>query len=163
MSGVILALDLATVTGWAVGLPGGIPTIGSIALPAASVSGRGRLFATFEDWLWDQIEVHQPVFIARESPMPPKAQSGFDAALIAFGLSSSVEQVCFRASIPQRGVTVWDVRQHFVGKRGAGKPEVQARCKMLNWRFTDDNSSDAAAVWSWACAHVANPFPKVAI
>ncbi len=151
--GPILALDLGTTTGWAIGVPGTMPICKSVSFPKASVSGPGRLYASFEDWLWDLIEVHQPVMIAYEAPMPPQAMKGINAGRIALSLVGHLEQVCYRATIPCYEQDVWAVRGYFVAHRGAKKEAVMAECRKRGWAFDTDNAADAAAVWAFACHH----------
>lgn len=161
---IILALDVATITGVAVGATGGAPSAWSVDL------GQGRS----EDYRFSQalvnthrlIEAHKPDLIAIEAAIGGPKTSHFLVGLVA----------CIRGCACNRRVRVESynvaaIRRHFVGghvtsaaykhldpkrrkneARKAGKNLVMQRCRQLGWQCDDDNAADAAAIWDYACA-----------
>jgi hypothetical protein len=155
----ILALDLATTTGWCVGTPGGKPVYGSTRLGSPGATS-GEVFAGFLAWLVDMIRVHDPRVVVYEAPLPPshmRGKTNVNTARRLMGLPAIAEAVAYRMRVPViLEATVSDVRQHFIGKRtlpGAeGKLAVKLRCQMLGYSPPDDNASDALALWDYTCA-----------
>ena len=161
---IILALDLASITGVAVGSPGGAPTAWSVDL------GKARL----EDFRFSQalvlthklIERHKPDLIAIEAPVGGPKTSHFLVGLVA----------CVRGCACNRKVrieayNIAAIRKHFCGghvtsaayghlepkrrkaaARAAGKNLVMQKCRMLGWDAEDDNAADACALWDLACS-----------
>lgn len=160
----VLALDLASVTGVAVGNFGDRPTAWSVDL------GEGKP----EDFKFSQalvlthklIATHSPDLIAIEAPVGGPKTSHFLVGLVA----------CVRGCAFNRGVRVVPhniaaIRKHFVGghvtssaykhldpkrrkaaARNAGKNLVMQRCRQLGWDCDDDNAADACALWDYCCS-----------
>jgi hypothetical protein len=157
---IVMALDLATTTGWAVGPAGGKPVYGSQRLGSPGATS-GEVFAAFLGWLVDAIQVHGPRVIVYEAPLPPshmRGKTNVNTARRLMGLPAIAEAVAYRMRVPViLEATVSDVRQHFIGKRtlpGAeGKLAVKLRCQMLGYSPPDDNASDALALWDYTCAN----------
>lgn len=161
----ILALDIASRTGWAFGRPGEYPLSGSVRLapPGASngAIGRGML-----RWLTDFITVSKPDILYYEVPLDPRhmgSKTTFKTARILLGLPFLVETIAEARGIYRlREAGVQDVRKHFCGtpRPKDKKAAVLARCRQLRWDPVDDNAADALALWDFACAIEA---PGVAI
>ena len=153
----ILALDIASRTGWAFGVSGELPKSGSVRLAPSGSSnaaiGRGML-----RWLTDFISVNPPDVIYYEVPLDPRhmgRKTTFATARILLGLPFLVETIAeARGIFKLREVGVQDVRKYFVGEARPKdkKSAVLARCRQLGWRAADDNAADALAVWAFACA-----------
>ena len=162
----ILALDIATVTGWAYGTPGSVPRLGTQrwAPPSSSNAdvGCGVL-----RWASDFLKMNPVDVLYFEAPFDPRVmgkRTNFNTTRILVGLPFLIETLFAARNIATiREVPVAAVRKHFLGKnpRGEeGKKEVQRRCRQLGWRFDSDDAADAGAVWAYACAIEA---PKAAI
>lgn len=161
---IILALDVATVTGAAVGSPGGKPTAWSIDF------GQGKS----EDYRFSQalvhthrlIEHHKPDLVAIEAAIGGPRTSHF-----LVGLVSCIRGCAFNRRVRVETYSVAAIRRHFCGghvtsaayghlepkkrkaaARSAGKNLVMQRCRQLGWQCDDDNAADAAALWDYACA-----------
>lgn len=161
---IVLALDLASVTGAAVGSPGGVPTAWSVDL------GQGRS----EDARFSQalvlthklIETHKPDLIAIEAPVGGPKTSHFLVGLVA-----CVRGCAFNRRVRIESYSIAAIRRHFVGghvtsaayghleprkrkaaARSAGKNLVMQRCRQLGWHAEDDNAADSLALWDLACA-----------
>ena len=157
---IVVALDIATQTGIAVGPPGGKPKAWSVDL------GKGRSEdARFSKALvltHELIERHRPDLIAVEAAIGGKFASAF-----LIGVVACVRGVAANRGVPVRSYTSGSVRKHFLGRALAKrdfpalkpaaatkaiKGEVIARCRLLGWEVADDNAADACALWDFACA-----------
>lgn len=162
----ILALDIATHTGIAVGDSGDAPKAWSVDL------GQGRSEeARFSEVLrltHGLIATHSPALVVIEAPIGGKNANAFLIGLAA----------CVRGCAENRGVRSLTVlpataRKHFLGKAKTSKDfpgmsqakaklaikrEVLARCHLLKWDVPDLDAADAAATWDWACAHHARGY-----
>jgi hypothetical protein len=153
----ILALDIATRTGWAYGQPGSLPRSGSVAFaPPGSNNGvvaRGLIL-----WLIDFLAVSPVSKLYYEVPLDPRfmgKKTNFNTARVLIGLPLVAEGICeMRGVYRRREVSVQDVRQHFLGVRRPPDPKaaVMARCRQLRWNPVDHNAGDALALWDFACA-----------
>ncbi len=157
---IVVALDIATQTGIAVGYPGGKPKAWSVDLG----KGRGE-DARFSKALvltHELIERHRPDLIAVEAAIGGKYASAF-----LIGVVACVRGVAANRGVPVRSYTSGSVRKHFLGRALAKrdypalkpsaatkaiKGEVIARCRLLGWEVADDNAADACALWDFACA-----------
>jgi hypothetical protein len=155
----ILALDIATTTGWArgpIGRDG--PRCGSIRFGKAGASQLAICGHALE-WAIETIKPPLPDIVAIEDLLPPhvtRGKSNTDHDLLAH-LHGIILGVCF-----MRGVykvhkhPVMTVRRHFIDlsacAKGQGKRMVQDKCKSLGWLAEGDDAADAAACWSYACS-----------
>ena len=155
--GPIMALDLASVSGWAVGDPGGTPEHGSHRFAKAGASHEA-IFAKAMDWAETIIMLHQPKLIVWEAPLPgfKSGKTTNDVTTILFGLPAVVGVVAYRQGIFDcRKADTAAVRNHFIGcnpKRAKAKPMVVRQCCAMGWNCSDDNEADALATWSYMCA-----------
>ena len=155
----IIALDLATNTGIAVGEAGGNPFAWSEHLGGPPDERRFSNVLRLCDKL---IREHEPDFIAVEA-----AIGGKNASAYLIGLLACVRGVAFNRGIPCEAIHLGSIRKHFVGKaltqrdfpgltKGAAKKAIKGvimdRCKMLGWTVPDDDAADACALWDYAHA-----------
>jgi Holliday junction resolvasome RuvABC endonuclease subunit len=157
---IILALDIATSTGCAVGKAGGAPVAWSVNI------GKGltddQRFSNILRLTSQLLEQHKPDMVAIEAPV-----GGRDTSHLLVGLAA-----CVRGCVANRGVPLvsyhsGSIRKHFVGRtlttrdfptlsKAAGKmaikAEVMKRCKLLGWDVPDHDSADAAALFDFAGA-----------
>jgi len=154
-TGRILALDLATVTGYAWGVPGAIPQCGHIRFTKPG-STRPRTYRAFRDWfdqMWPKVT---PDLIVYESPAVPSFMAGktnIDTTRLLYGLAEHLEEICY-GKIELREATASQVRCHFLGqnlKAKIAKPMTLERCRDLGWQCETVDESDAAALWDYTC------------
>jgi hypothetical protein len=156
-TGTVLALDLATVTGFAWGKPGAVPKFGSIRLSKPGTS-RALTYRNFRIWLEDiwNVRDKQPDLIVFESPAVPSIMSGktnIDTIKLLLGLSEHLEEWCY-GKFELREASVSQVRSHFIGsnkKAILAKPKTMARCKELGWDVVTYDEADACALWDYQC------------
>lgn len=153
----VLALDLASVTGWAVGEPGMLLAHGSIRF-AAKGSSHEAIFANAWDWMEDKIAVYSPKLIVWEAPLATTfkrimGNTNVDATTILFGLPAVIGCCAYKRGIFDiRKAEARAVRMHFIGqspKRSIAKMMVMRQCRAHGWQITDDNEADALATWSY--------------
>ena len=98
-TGRVLALDLATTTGWAYGVPETKPEFGwlQFAKPGAD---RPVIYRAFRNWLeetWNERDA-QPDLIVYESPAVPSMMAGktnIDTTKLLIGLAEHLEEWCY--------------------------------------------------------------------
>jgi Holliday junction resolvasome RuvABC endonuclease subunit len=156
---VVLALDIATTTGWAIGPIGREgPRCGSVRFGKPGASQLAICGHAME-WAIDTIKPPLPDIVAIEDLLPPhvtRGKSNTDHDLLAH-LHGIIMGVCFMRGIYKvHKHPVMTVRRHFIDlpacAKGQGKRMVQDKCKQLGWLADGDDAADAAAVWSYACS-----------
>jgi len=154
---LILAMDIATVTGWAYGRVGERPRSGAVRFGSGAQS-YGKRMAMGMNWLHDFLTVNEVKYFVYEAPLATSLVSGKTNAsttMILFGLVGVVEAVANSHKIYSvKSAHLSTVRKHFIGTGnlpGAlAKMKVRARCRTLGWEFDDHNAADALAVWDYA-------------
>ncbi|PZU95499.1 MAG: hypothetical protein DI527_00385 [Chelatococcus sp.] len=156
VSPLILALDLARVTGWAYGRAGEVPRCGSKELATAG-SGNGTVGRGLLRWMTGFLAISPVEAIYVEAPRDPRHMGNKTTLLTArqlIGLCFLADTVAEASGIYRvREADVQDVREVFLGQRRPpdGKDAVQRRCRQLGWSAGDDNAADAAALWAFGC------------
>lgn len=161
---IIVALDLATVSGIAIGSPGGKPRAFSVDLgKAKSEDSRFSKALTLTHQL---IIDHKPDLIVIEAPVGGPKTSHFLVGLVA-----CVRGCCFNRGVPLESHSIAAIRKHFLGghvtsahykhlperarkaaARKDGKDAVMNRCRALGWQAADDNAADALALFDFAAS-----------
>ena len=142
MSGPILALDLSSRTGWAVGRSGEVPGHGVWLLPAATL-GLGGAFSALASSLEDALRLFVPGLIIMEAPLPPQAQTAMHSARLQFGLAAITEMLAHEWGVPCEEARATEVRRLVLGKGIATKAEVIAWCREQGLSPAEDNDADA--------------------
>lgn len=155
----ILALDLATNTGIAVGSAGSVPLSWSENIGGPPDERRFSNILRLTDRL---IKKHEPDFIALEA-----AVGGPKASAYLIGLVACVRGASFNRGIASETFHLGSIRKHFIGKalttnhfpgmshtqaKKAIKQTVISRCNLLGWKPPDDDAADAMALWDYAMA-----------
>jgi crossover junction endodeoxyribonuclease RuvC len=154
---IVLALDLASVSGWAVGEPGTTPEHGAIRFASKGASHEA-IFSKAMDWADEIISMCKPRLIVWEAPLAgfKGGKTTNDVTTILFGLPAIVGAIAYRHGIYDcRKADTAAVRHHFIGsnpKRAKAKGMVVRQCCAMGWNCSDDNEGDALAVWSYMCA-----------
>lgn len=161
--GGVLALDLATVTGWAVGPlprrpltlleatvrkpPQPLSGIQRIARPGTNV---GKFLSNYADWLELMIEEHKPQGLIFEAPILP-AHGNMVSTRKLVGLAGVTEMVAHDMGIRWvREGYPSQIKLHICGFGGPGKDGVKAAIRARGWSFADDNEADALALHDYA-------------
>lgn len=158
-TGTVLALDLATVTGWAYGRPGQMPSFGHLRFVGQGTSRAGlyRAFRSWMDAVWKNVRDHQPDLIVYESSAVPSIMAGktnIDTIKTLIGLAEHLEEWAYNR-VELREASVSQVRAHFIGrnmKANIAKPMTMERCKELGWDVENHDEADACALWDYQCS-----------
>jgi Holliday junction resolvasome RuvABC endonuclease subunit len=135
----VLALDLATQTGWAYS-SAGLVTSGSKGFGLKKGEGSGQRFLKFRSWLRDQIEIIKPDLVAYEEVM--RWSSGA-AAKCYCGLLATMQTECEAKEIPYEGVHVGTIKKAATKNGAASKEQMIQAAKSRGYKPTDDNEADA--------------------
>lgn len=174
----VLALDLASKTGWAfappssvVGWPGTRPfaDVGLVAAdprPPASfgtiVTGRpgsshGERAAALDEWLEAMHERSRLGLVVVEQPMPAKFSKNMAATEIAIGLRMIVQAFCARRGIAGPWeVPIISAKSWFGSKLQKDKRPMIATAKSLGWDVGTDHEADALAILDLVLARAVN-------
>src|SRR5579864_7006457 len=153
---IVLALDLASVSGWAVGEPGSKPLHGSIRFATKGASHEA-IFANAFRWMNGMLLAHAPKLVVWEAPMPTSFKtSNVNTTTLLYGLPAVIGAAAYlRGGYDIRKANTSDVRNHFIGsnpKRAKAKGLVIRQCCAMGWNCSDDNEADALATWSYMCS-----------
>lgn len=147
----VLAMDLATTTGYAA-LIAGVRTSGSVCCPVKPSEHRGWRFIRFNHWLYKWRERGLDL-VVYEKPIP--FHSSQSASMVAFGLASRVEEFCARGNIRCEAVANTSIKKW----AGAGRSDKEAMVKaaqILKPGVLDHNEADAIWLLDYAVAHFSN-------
>ena len=114
----VLALDLASVSGWAVGEPGSVPAHGSHRFASQGASHEA-IFASAVRWINETITTYEPGIIVWEAPLPTSFNRGnttSNTTTLLYGLPAVIGAVAYLRGIYDiRKAETRDVRLHFIG------------------------------------------------
>jgi Holliday junction resolvasome RuvABC endonuclease subunit len=148
MSGVILALDLGTTTGWACKPADGPIAHGWASFKPGRYEGGGMRYLRFKRWLSElQGTVGEIGQIYFEEV---RRHNSTDAAHVYGGLMATLTAWCEHHQIPYAGVPVATIKRHATGKGNASKDDILAAIQALGHPVSDDNEADAIALLHWA-------------
>lgn len=148
---MILAFDLATVTGVAIGRPCEAPTAWSFKLTGDHAARFGELLRVANRLIKERRPEHVVIEAAYVGPDP-------NVAKLLYGLRGVVYSVANLHGLPvgERKASV--VRKHFLGesggKRANAKAMVMERCRLLGWPVRSDDEADAIALWSMRASEI---------
>jgi hypothetical protein len=154
----ILALDIATVCGFARGRVGSTPVSGSIRFGRRDASDNA-IFGHAIEWM-ETAFITAPDVLVLEAMLPPGAKVGAtqtDVRDRLAGLHGIARGQAHLAGVYKiQAHPVASIRGHFIGMRGLkrkeAKGQIVARCRQLGWDVVDDNAADACALWHYACS-----------
>lgn len=137
----ILALDLGTISGWALWSAGGIDA-GSVSFKTKKSEGSGVKYLKFKMWLaeFDTIEIDQVYYekvMNHNSVYAAHAYGGFLAILMVW---------CEIREIPCIGIGVGTIKKSWTGRGNAKKWEMIDESKRRGFDPVDDNEADALAL-----------------
>ena len=139
---VVLALDLATKTGFAVQRKDGTIRSGMVTLPPASKTPTGERLNRFRAWLTDTKNKHDNIdFVVWEQPVVRHVKA-------VAPLFQLVGTVCSWAEhhgigYANDGVASATIKKFATGRGNAEKSEMIEAAKRLGFNITDDNEADA--------------------
>ena len=138
----ILALDMATKTGWASPSTSGVEDFKKRA-----GDSRGMIFIRFEAWLNEIIDLVEPKMIVYERPHA----RGRAANEVLNGLLAFLTKVCEARQIQYTDCPSTTLKKFATGRGNAGKEQMMAAYRE-RWGSDpiDDNHADARWLLAWA-------------
>jgi Holliday junction resolvasome RuvABC endonuclease subunit len=143
----ILALDLASTTGFALSANGvithGAQKFGDPKLKDSPAFPEGARFVRFQRWLRDRIATDKPDAIVYEEPMGNFKSA--HARNVVVGLRGILLMTAAYYEIPTTGVAQTKLKKFATGKGNAKKADMIAAAAR-HWPdevFADDNAADA--------------------
>jgi len=157
--GNILALDLATSTGWACGpaaaSENAIPAWGTLDLTGGKkVTEVEERYLALDRGVTGLIEHFKPEIVVYERPSPNLFHGKTTRLIIEFLCSLGGVAACaaWRAGVRKiRTLEIKETRMHFIGanpKRQIAKQMVVEKCHRMGWMVDNDDEGDACAVYS---------------
>jgi hypothetical protein len=146
--GTILALDLATNTGWALRLADGQIISGTVSFRPSRYDGGGIRYLRFRSWLDSMAADAGGIGVIHYEEV--RRHVSTDAAHVHGGLLATLTSWCEQRSIAYQGVPVGTIKRHVTGKGNADKQAVIAAVRKRGFSPADDNEADAIAILLWA-------------
>lgn len=143
----VLALDLGTLTGWAL-RSSGINTSGRLSLKPSRFDGGGMRYLRFRRWL-EHLQVDAgPIGAVYFEEV--RRHVGTDAAHVYGGLLGQLTAWCEEYGVAYQGVPVGTIKAFATGRGNADKAAVIAAVQARGFWPADDNEADAIAILLWA-------------
>ena len=150
----ILALDLATRTGWAIAEGGKLLSSGTEDFAVRRGESAGMIFVRFRRFLLEMLSMAQPDLVGYEDPLF-MGRSNAAARRILIGLATHAESICVERGVdftPTHGATLKKYALGSAGLKGRSK-KLMVDAAAIVWPehvFVDDNESDAC----WLCDYL---------
>ena len=144
-AGTILALDLATITGWTLRSADGRIVSSTVSFRPSRYDGGGIRYLRFRGWL--DGTAHGVGVIHFEEV---RRHAGTDAAHVYGGLLATLTAWCEQHGIAYQGVPVGTIKRFIAGKGNADKQAVITAVRERGFNPADDNEADALAILLWA-------------
>jgi hypothetical protein len=151
----LLALDMASLTGYCVGAVGSKPRFGTWRL-RDSEDHRKRAARNLGCRLRDEFSLQRPMKVFYEAAiatgaMLTKGNSSHSADLL-WSLQGAVEGVCGPYGVFTQEANVTTVRKAVMGNGRPNNPKVAVVefCRSIGFDVTDHNAADAIFVWLFA-------------
>ena len=141
-----MALDLGTLTGFALRSPENIINSGSVNLKSGRYEGGGMRYLRFRHWLDEVKKIGAFEFIVFEEV---RRHAGVDAAHVYGGLLATLTAWAEHHSIPYEGVPVGTWKKALTGKGNASKADVLAAVRAQGYAPDSEDEADAIGVLLW--------------
>jgi hypothetical protein len=150
---VIIALDLATKAGVAIGRPGERPVLTTAKLRRDPTDNDIDIFAYALRWVERLVDENDAGVVALEQPV-----AIHDSRLL-FGLRGIAAAAARRGGARVIEATVGEWRAYALGTARLKGPVAKERCvdlvRRLKWDAPDHNAAEAAMIWLWGCSCIA--------
>lgn len=144
----VLAIDIGTTTGWALGLRDGKLFSGSESFAPRRNDGPGQRWLKFQAWLGQRAQIageiqaiYYELVLRHTAVQAAHVYGGFEAHLQAWADRNRVRLV---------GVPVSVIKKAATGKGNANKDAMVAAMRARGHRVVDDNHADALALLEYA-------------
>lgn len=144
---MLLALDLATSTGFCVGPAdtGEVPTLGHVRMPSTGADV-GRFLCAWQDWLEPKVREVEPTLIVFEAPILA-GQTQIATTRKLQGMAGVTEMVAHRLSIECAEVATSQVKKALTGSGRAEKADMMAACRAYGFNPAVSDEADAFGIW----------------
>lgn len=147
-AGNVLALDLASTTGWCMGPLGARPRHGAINLRGVEHVHRQ---AALRDWIEDQEKIGVAFTAIVVEAAIVGAFSSQEAERLTVALHGMVELWAYDAEIPFVAIAASTIRKAMIGRgtfpKGEAKPAVMRWCRANGFEPRTDDAADAILLW----------------
>ena len=144
---ILLCLDCATKTGWALYIDGKLTESGVQDFKKRRGESNGIMFLKFRKWLADLCTLYCPDIMVYEQA----SHRGGAATEICSNLTGRVQEIAADWEINCAHVRPSELKKFATGKGNAGKPEMMEAASMILGRNPiDDNEADAVLMGQWA-------------
>lgn len=140
----LLALDLGTITGWALSNAHGHITSGTQSFRPTRYEGGGMRYLRFDNWLNETQKLIGPVDAIYFEEV--RRHMGVDAAHVYGGFLAALTAWCESLSIPYEGIPVGTIKKFIAGAGNASKKQVMIAVEKKGHHPKDDNEADALAL-----------------
>ncbi|MBF0214133.1 MAG: hypothetical protein HQM00_11330 [Magnetococcales bacterium] len=144
----MLALDLGSMTGWALRQADGTITSGTVEFRSGRFEGGGMRYLRFKQWLDEVRGFAHPIGSIFVEEV--RSHAGTTAAQTYGAFLGHVTAWAEFHEIPYLGVPVGTIKRHATGKGNASKEEVIEAMRRKGHNPVDDNAADALAILHWA-------------
>jgi len=148
----VLALDIATQSGWAYGSAGEAPRHGTYRVPSTG-DDLGRFAYAFAQWLTHKLRELQPKEIVFESNILPR-ETNITTLKKLYGLAVVTELVALSEGVPCSEISAGEWRRAFLGqhypkkaRRDELKRAVVSACRQMGWEPHSTDDADAIGIW----------------
>jgi hypothetical protein len=141
MKPMVLALDLSTHTGWALGRDFEKPRHGVWEL--GRMSNLGRCFSCLAAQLEGIISLERPDKLIFEAPLPQQKRDTQQLARLLIGLAAVTEMIAYEQGIQPTEQFPNEVRKAVFGTAAVDKTYIVNWCRGQGWQPVDDNDADA--------------------
>lgn len=164
---MLLALDIATQTGWAFGdplthpcgvggltVPGHKPLSGSrrVLRPGA---GLGEALSGVRQHWGHFLRAQRPQWVAYEAPIMGGSAANLNTVRLINGIIGTIESLCWELHIPTPiQINVATIKKHFTGSGRADKAAMIAAAARRGWSVIDDNEADALALYDLVASRI---------
>ena len=145
---VLLALDLGSITGWALRGSTGAVTSGTVTFKPSRFEGGGMAFLRFSHWLSELNEQAGPIQTVYFEEV--RRHAGTLAAQVYGGFLAHLGSWTEFRDVPYQGVPVGTIKRHATGKGNADKEAMVAAARAWGFSPADHNEADALAILMWA-------------
>ncbi|MBX9738695.1 MAG: hypothetical protein K2X62_01405 [Beijerinckiaceae bacterium] len=144
----ILALDLGTSTGWALGTADGLITSGVVSFRPSRYDGGGMRYVRFRAWLDQLARDAGPLSSIHFEEV--RRHIGTDAAHLYGGFLATLTAWCEQHDVAYQGAPVGTIKRHVTGRGNPDKAAVIAAVRARGFTPADDNEADPIAILLWA-------------
>jgi len=149
---MILALDLGTKTGYAIGDKKGPISSGMMNFATKRNEGGGMRYVRFSRWLKHIIAQQRITEIYYEEV---RRHAGTNAAHVYGGFMSHLTAICDEVDneLPYQSIPVGSIKKHATGRGNASKPEMIRAAITKGWMpkgSEEDNEADALHILDYA-------------